>query len=323
MRVRPRQQNGTSTADPFDYRGASGLAALGASVRTDDVDRFRVSGTQWGFGRSTVTELTLSSFEHSLTPGTPLGFPVLGSVSIVYILGGSAHVVIAGSSYYFGEGTAAVLSMDQLPRVICGAPVRLLIVSVETQTAELTALLPDRFSSMAAAVVRTHPALTYFLALIASARSHRISTELTAAIIASLLKGLLVSDRNWHTRSARPGLTQLLDLISTRHADLLFDRRLLARAADMSVRRLDRLLLDLGEDKSATELIDERRMITAMTLLRPESMLSIERIAERCGFVSSGALDTAVERVYGVTATALLQSQRPAAAGVLDRPRQP
>lgn len=80
-------------------------------------------------------------------------------------------------------------------------------------------------------MVHTHPALTYFLALIHSAKSHSIKTTLTAAIIASLIAGML--------------------------------------------------LLDHGEGKSSTELITERRMIAAMTLLRPESLMSVQGIAER------------------------------------------
>ncbi|RFA22760.1 helix-turn-helix domain-containing protein [Subtercola boreus] len=299
-----------STTMPVELSGPEGLASLGPSVQAQDAPEFAVRGTRCTFGRSTIADLTLTSFDHDAAIGVPVGFPNPASLSLVFVVEGMAEVVTEGSRYFYTAGSAAVQPAHTTPRVICRQSTRLLSVSFDAGSSDFDGMLPERFTAISASVVRTHPAVPFFLALATVMKTHPIRTEPAATILTRLVAGLLSADQDWHTRPDRPVLSHILDLIAEHHTDPSFDRKSLARQNKTTARALDEMLQQTGW-KTAEELITERRLITAVPLLRPGTLPEVESIAERCGFPSREAFETIVERVYGVNASALLTLNQP------------
>lgn len=268
---------------------------------------FRATGTQVQFGDVLVSDLELAVAEHDREPETPGTYPREGAINVVFVLEGAAHVTLADSTFIFVAGAGIVLPSNVLPPFFCTEPSRVLVVSLAgPDSRELTGLVPERPTAIAAAVIATHPTLGFLLALVGTARQHPIRTPPAGAIIAKLVASLLDADQDWHTRPNHPQVSEVLSVIDERHADATFDTKALARHLHTTPRDLDGLLNDHHGGRRAIDILLERRLVTALTLLHPGTTQSAEEIALRSGFASVAHLDGAIDTVYGLDTRTLL-----------------
>lgn len=270
-------------------------------------DAFRATGTQWQFGEVLVSDLRLEASAHGMRSQTPDRYPQERAVNVVFVLEGAAHVTLQDATFIFVAGAGVVLPSNELPPFFCTEPSRVLVVSLAGPDArELSGLIPERPTAIAAAVIATHPTLGFLLALMSTARQHPIRTPPAGAIIAKLVASLLDADHDWHTRPNHPRVAEVLALIDQRHADPTFDTKALARHLHTTPREIELLFLDVHGGQRPSDILLERRLVAAMTLLHPGTSQTAEEIATRSGFTSAGHLDTAIDGVYGLDTKTLL-----------------
>jgi AraC-like DNA-binding protein len=292
-------------------RAAREVELLPPQAKTEDV--FHATGTQWQFGEILVGDFRLEAFGDDRHPQGPPRYPTEQAVNVVFICEGTAHVSLAGSTFVFVAGSGVVLPTNELPAFYCTVPTRILAVSLRGPDAfVLSGLIPEQPTAIAAAVIGTHPALEFLLALVATAQKHPIKTPPAGAIIAKLVASMLGADLDWHTRPNDPAVTEVLTLIDERFKDPAFDVKAIARHLHITTRDLELLFDRQYGGRRPSDVLLERKLVAAMTLLHPDSACSAEQIAARSGFATVAALDEAIDSVYGLDTKTLLAIQSPA-----------
>lgn len=277
------------------------------------IENIHAVGTQWRFGELVVGAYRLEALGNDAHPQASVQSPQEDSINVVFILKGAVHVTVDGSTFVFVAGAGLVLPTNELPAFFCIETSDVLAVSLKgAEASALFGMVPNRPTAIAAAVIATHPALEFLLALVATAERHPIRTPPAGVIIAKLIASLLDADQDWHTRPHDPKVSEVLTLIDRRHTDPTFDAKAIARHFRATLPDLELLLDGQYGGRRPSDVLLERRLVSAMTLLHPDGALSAEQIAFRSGFASVTQLDEAIDGVYGLNTETLLAIQQPA-----------
>ncbi|RFA06603.1 hypothetical protein B7R21_19375 [Subtercola boreus] len=299
-----------STRASVGLSGEEGLRLLGGSMSARRLDVFKVAGTRWTFGNVALSQLDVTDLRHQPALGESLRFPTPGTVSVFFVVAGQMHVHTPEGQFWFGAGTAAVLPRGELPEFDCQDTARVLFVTFPENSLDGFAdLLPSQNAPIAASAVRTTPALSFLLALIETVGTYSIRAEPTASIVVKLIGGLLAADRSSVSPPNRSSIVQIEGEISKNRTDHNFDTKALAQSIHLSTRQTNKIVEESFGERAA-ELIDEYRAVSAIDVIRKAPGQPLASVAQRSGFRTVQELESVVERIYGLSVFALIDSQQ-------------